>query len=665
MPATPPFPLVGVLTPLIMGFGLWAVMGSPFALVGAVLGPAMVLAHYGDGVRRARRESTSRAAREAREAESIRQAQWADVEADRRIANRQHPSVQHLADSPMWVPGMDGRSEVRAGSAARDGVPGFPWLVSVVSGVSVVGDGVAAESVWRSLLVHTSAAHGTGDRSGDSVTWPTGVWLVRGESDVAGVTIRCAGNRVLSVTTRGQLPETGDWVPDDMSSWDVVLARCVTGEGDVAWSDRIRCLTGVGLSGGAPYTLDLSSSDPHVVVCGRTGTGKSEFLAALLCDWAERFTPAELSWVGIDFKGGATLSPLGSLNNCRAVVTDLEPAIIDRVLCGIATELTDRERTLRLKGVSRVEDSAELDRLVVVVDEFPELIRQFPQATEVLSNIARRGRSLGVHILVTTQHPNAVHRDALIANIPVRVCFPLASAHDVSAVVGGPAAMAPSIGRPIVVRSDGRQHRVVVRRGASPASTAEKNGARLDPPWRAPLHPPLVGSDGFGRIDDVRQRAQPAARWGPSDGDIVVVGRRGSGKSTALMALCSGFDVSVATSIDDISRTQGVVVIDDLDRIHGELPDSRKHELAALLSSRRLEPNAPTFVLSVTNWSPRLHGLVPNVLVLGVPNRDAHVATGEPPETFDPSAKPGVGSWRGRRVVVYARTDSMVTESIP
>jgi hypothetical protein len=123
--------------------------------------------------------------------------------------------------------------------------------------------------------------------------------------------------------------------------------------------------------------------------------------------------------------------------------------------------------------------------------------------------------------------------------------------------------------------------------------------------------------------------------------------------------------VTVARSLEDIRNASGVVVVDDLDRLHDALPDSRKHELAALLASRRFESDPPRFVMSVSQWSPRLHGLVSNVLVLPTLTRDAHLATGEPPETFDPSAKPGVGSWRGRRVVVYARTDSIVTDGIP
>jgi hypothetical protein len=96
-----------------------------------------------------------------------------------------------------------------------------------------------------------------------------------------------------------------------------------------------------------------------------------------------------------------------------------------------------------------------------------------------------------------------------------------------------------------------------------------------------------------------------------------------------------------------------------------ELPESRKHEPPGILASRRLEHDPPTFIVSVASWAPRLLGLPPHVLVFATPNRDVHLSTGEPLETFDPSAQPGTGSWKGQRVVVYDRTEVTVTDGSP
>jgi hypothetical protein len=62
---------------------------------------------------------------------------------------------------------------------------------------------------------------------------------------------------------------------------------------------------------------------------------------------------------------------------------------------------------------------------------------------------------------------------------------------------------------------------------------------------------------------------------------------------------------------------------------------------------------------------PRAFGSVRNVITLRTATLEAHRATGALPETFDPASAPGVGTWRGLRFVLYARTDSSDTASRP
>lgn len=655
--------MVGAVAPLVVGVGLWTFLSSPFALVGAVLGPAMVVAHYADAVRRFRRDARRQRQRDATENAARERERISELTGVREDLNRRFPSIRHMCDAEQWTPPMDGRREIRAGSQSRDGLAGFPWLVDLTGGVAVEGHGVAAEAVWRTLLTQGCVSHGGGEYDTQHMVWPSGGWIHRGRHSEASLTVRCSGGAIDSVTIRGHLPERGDWRCDDTSGWETLMAQIVTDGRALSWSDRSRCDHGIGCVGERAVTLDVNSESPHVLVCGRTGTGKSEFLAALLCDWSERFTPEQLSWVGFDFKGGATLSPLDELPHCTGIVTDLDGDLVHRAIKGLAAEMRERESRLQQECVARIDDSSTIGRLVVVIDEFPELVRICPDALPVLADIARRGRSLGVHIVLSTQSVSSVHRDGLAANIAMRVCFPLATEHDVTSVLGARPRLLPATGRPVVVTADGAQSRVTVRCGASPSLTNVRSGMRQPTPWLRPLLPPVTGDVGFGLVDDVVARTHEFARW---DGaDVVVVGQRGSGRSTALSRLVRNHKFTVARTLDEILIATGIVVIDDLDRLYDELPDSRKHELATVLAVRRREATPPTFVMSVTAWVPRLHGLVPNVVVLALPTRDAHTATGEPLETFDPSAKPGVGSWRGRRVVVYASTDSIDTESIP
>jgi S-DNA-T family DNA segregation ATPase FtsK/SpoIIIE len=177
--------------------------------------------------------------------------------------------------------------------------------------------------------------------------------------------------------------------------------------------------------------------------------------------------------------------------------------------------------------------------------------------------------------------------------------------------------------------------------------------------------PPVRGTDGFGLVDDPDALTAGVAQWTPDDGDVVVLGRRGSGRTTALCALTGTLEATWVRSHSALARSNGVVVIDDLDSMVSGLTDLERLELTATIESRRLSNPATTFVFATTRWLPRIHGTVRNVLTLSTNTRDEHVLTGEPADTYDADAPPGVGSWKGKRVVIYARTDSMDTDEIP
>jgi hypothetical protein len=108
-----------------------------------------------------------------------------------------------------------------------------------------------------------------------------------------------------------------------------------------------------------------------------------------------------------------------------------------------------------------------------------------------------------------------------------------------------------------------------------------------------------------------------------------------------------------------------VVVIEDLDSMFADMTDRDRFEFTAEIDRRRLSNPSPVFVFSTTRWMPRVHGSVRNVLVLATNTREEHSVTGEPADTFNPDSPPGVASWKGRRVVIYARTDSTVTDESP
>jgi S-DNA-T family DNA segregation ATPase FtsK/SpoIIIE len=664
--SAPPFPFVATIAPVIIGVAMWAMWGTPFALVGAVIGPVMVVAHFADSLRRHRAQSL----REAREVRLTAVAQERESRAAltsiRDDENRRFPSIASIVTSPGWIPALDGSTLVRAGSHSREGIPGFPWLLDATSGISVLGSGPVADAVLRSIVVGLSTRLGPATTvTSQSWEWPRGIRLSRGDDPLCALSIRCTSTAIETVSRRGELPAVVDAVADNTDGWELVLARCGSGETVIDWDDRSVCSVGVGIDSSGSLVLDLTSQSPHVAIAGRTGSGKSEFIAALVSDWAERFEPDQLSWVGFDFKGGATLTPLGTLLNCRGVDTDLDVASAKRVWRAIATELVRRESLLAKEGVAQIEGSRQMTRLAVVIDEFPELVRLIPGVTETIGAIARRGRSLGMHLVIATQNVSALSRDGLLANLTTRVCFPLGATHDVTVFLGTTPIHEPRVGQPVVGFPDGSVRLVRVRRGAARGSVEQVHGERLPPlAGRQPV-PPVWGTDGFGLIDDPDALTARVAQWSPEDGDLVVLGRRGSGRTTALSALTDALGATWVRSPHDLVLPNDVVVIDDLDSLVSGLTDIERLELTSMIESRRLSNPATTFVFATTKWLPRIHGTVRNVLTLSTNARDEHVVTGEPADTYDVDAPPGVGSWKGKRVVIYARTDSLVTDEIP
>ena len=625
---------------------VWGVTGSSFALLGAVVAPTMVIAHHLDGVRRT--------ARETRRTESVRaNERVAKQEADatraaQRIVdeNRTHPSVTDIARNPEWVPARNGVTVVRAGQHPD----GSPWLVNVATGVAVIGDGPVADAVWTSLVVQATAGLGVPQDSGETVRWANGSSIVRGETNEVSLVIRCSVRGIETVTTRGSLPTRVDFVPDDTSGAEGLLAA-IAG----AQRERLR--------------VSLTSGTPHVLIAGRTGSGKSHALTALIVDWTTYFTSAEFQFVGIDFKGGATLGPLCGLPHHLATLTDLKATDVPRAIAGLSAEIRRREAEFVRQSVVSIENAHGVPRLAIVIDEVHEFLRQFPGAHDLLADIARRGRSLGVHLVLAVQHPSGVLRDAVLANIPVRICLVMNTLHDVIQVLGRATSIAPAGGKALVTLGDGLVHEVHVPVVDVAGLTALPNERISEPPWKPALTAPVPreGRTGFGIIDDVANACYRIALWQPSDGDVAVIGDRGSGRTETLRALVDGHPATWVTSAQDLDRALDthIVVIDDLDRVVDSMTPIEAGDFFEAI--RRVRYASPPVVVMVSSGQPltRAFGPVRNVVTLRTATLDAHRATGAPAETFDPTSAPGLGTWRGLRFVLYARTDSSDTASRP
>ncbi|GGH59454.1 hypothetical protein GCM10007359_06660 [Rothia aerolata] len=212
------------------------------------------------------------------------------------------------------------------------------------------------------------------------------------------------------------------------------------------YAEDARMLCGLAGDSARPISLSLSAHGPHFLVAGTTGSGKSHLLRSLLLSLAFGYPPQRLSFLMVDFKGGAGLGPLEGLPHTVSMLDNLEPADVQRNLRFLRADLNRREQTFKQAGVSSYRDflalkkqlgqSPDFPELVIVVDEFKMLVESMPEAMNELMKIATVGRSLGLHLLLATQRPQGAVSSDIRANIATTLCLRVASAQDSINVLG-------------------------------------------------------------------------------------------------------------------------------------------------------------------------------------------------------------------------------------
>lgn len=202
----------------------------------------------------------------------------------------------------------------------------------------------------------------------------------------------------------------------------------------------------IGQSAQGTFSLDLRSDGPHALVGGTTGAGKSELLQAWILGMAIAHSPQRLTFLLVDYKGGSAFRDCVDLPHTVGLVTDLSPHLVRRALASLSAELRYREHIL---AQHKAKDLAELERrgevaappsLVIVVDEFAALVNEVPEFVDGVVNVAQRGRSLGLHLILATQRPAGVIKDNLRANTNLRMALRMADESDSDDVLGTPVA---------------------------------------------------------------------------------------------------------------------------------------------------------------------------------------------------------------------------------
>ena len=198
----------------------------------------------------------------------------------------------------------------------------------------------------------------------------------------------------------------------------------------------------VGQGATSPVALDLRAQGPHALVGGTTGAGKSEFLQAWVLGMAQAVSPDRLTFLFVDYKGGSAFARCTDLPHTVGLVTDLSPFLVRRALASLRAEIRYREELLNAKNAK---DQVTLERrgdpdcppsLVIIIDEFAALAGEVPEFVDGVVDVAQRGRSLGLHLIMATQRPAGVIKDNLRANTNLRVALRMADVDDSRDVLG-------------------------------------------------------------------------------------------------------------------------------------------------------------------------------------------------------------------------------------
>ncbi len=407
---------------------------------------------------------------------------------------------------------------------------------------------------------------------------------------------------------------TGSGIPDRMSLLDLLgrderpestsLAEAVGRR----WrqnqhNDNLAAAIGTDEHG--PLMADLASDGPHALVGGTTGSGKSELLRTLVASLASTYSPEQVNFVLVDYKGGSAFDACASLPHVVGLVTDLDGRLAERALRCLEAELRHREQVLRDRGATdlahyRSRSKAEagepwppLPRLVVIIDEFAALAAELPGFMDSLVNVAQRGRSLGLHLVLATQRPAGAVSANIRTNTALRIALRVLDPADSVDVLDSPEAV--TIGRHQPGRAFARfgpGELVEFQCALVTGVTAAQRGPRVVPapdgipsprlepaldddtpsdlgqmaaaanmawdrwdgipprrPWPDPLPsmasldelapdlPDISASVPFALADDPNRQRQYPLVWDPDQGNVVFAGNTGSGTTTALGTL--------------------------------------------------------------------------------------------------------------------------------
>ena len=208
-------------------------------------------------------------------------------------------------------------------------------------------------------------------------------------------------------------------------------------------------------AGGGIFEFDIHNmkQGSHGIVAGMTRSGKTEMVQSWLLSLAVNFSPQDVSFVLIDWKGTGMISAFRNLPHLAGSISnlDVKGGSVDRSLASLISEVERRERIIDKysgNGVRNINDlskafangqvSEKLTNLMIVIDEFAEFKRAYPDFGKEIDALMMTGSALGISVILMAQKPGGVVSSQSEANIKFRWCLRVANYSDSREMLGKP-----------------------------------------------------------------------------------------------------------------------------------------------------------------------------------------------------------------------------------
>ncbi|GAA8152832.1 FtsK/SpoIIIE domain-containing protein [Helicobacter pylori] len=193
--------------------------------------------------------------------------------------------------------------------------------------------------------------------------------------------------------------------------------------------------------------FEIGEAQNHTLICGRSGSGKSNFLHVLIQDLAFYYAPNEVQLFLLDYKEGVEFNAYTDpaiLEHARLVSVAGSVGFGVSFLSWLDKETKRRSELFKqfnVKDLSDYRKHGEMPRLIVVIDEFQVLFsdsstKEKERVERYLTTLLKKGRSYGVHLILATQTMRGADiNKSLMAQIANRIALPM-DAEDSDSILG-------------------------------------------------------------------------------------------------------------------------------------------------------------------------------------------------------------------------------------